>query len=194
MKTINFFIEQSIKQEELFDWAFGEMRTIDINDIVFGNNIISMEFFRKKGIPVYPPQILDEYGIGFNQITSPLLPIGKIVDQYNINCKNNSIKKFFCLDYRSDEILYVDCNDFGSIKKFYILSNEDIYINSSIEQFMMVWAYFVIITKNRYDSSGNQIDILSLFSDFVNAIDSRSISISNKTWWNQILTDDLVWT
>ncbi|MDR3197688.1 MAG: hypothetical protein LBU34_07435 [Planctomycetaceae bacterium] len=194
MKTINFFLKSSIKQEELLDLAFGEMRTINTNDLVFCDNIISMEFLRKRGIPVNPPPILNEYGIGFNQISVPLLSISEVLDQNNIDCRNNNIKDFFCLDYRSDEILYIDCNDWGSIKKYYIASEESIYINSSIEQFIMVWAYFIMITKNRYDSSGKQIDILSLFNDFLNTIDSRSISISNKTWWNQILSDDLIWT
>jgi hypothetical protein len=181
--------------------TFGELVTIQQDDILADKGIISFDYMRNVGFPKEVDNRMKLRGITFNTIKSPLPNIKSILEQYSLP-QNQEMAENLCLNIISNSggreavaITYIDIYDQGTVKIwcFYLeripIETNIIFANSSVRQFMSSLAFTLIHWKNMPtddEFNANGLEFYEMVNDkyfkVIHELDSRAIPPSEKEW------------
>lgn len=196
--------------------VFGDMRTIDQNDIKSTNGtIIDMNFFRETGLPACQNWVMKDWNIEFNCVCESIpsavaafsnhsidllsLPIDNNILKYLNHCL--CLDLFFCTPEKdSFDITCLDLSDLGAITSVYSSLQKNgssnntesnvLFINSSIEQFIKTLALYTVHHDRPADMSYNEsVKANEMFGEYVKRIDKRAMNDKTETFWGRVLDD-----
>jgi hypothetical protein len=187
--------------------TFGEMVKINNDDILIRDHTISMEFLRTIGVPKIINPYLENIAVTFNTASSPLISVQQIFEKYCLQPPLD-LQHNLCLDFyppnkknnKVGEFMFIDLKNYGSIKIYTMYQQpKTLFINSSIQQFLMSLALYVnnqqyLFQNNQYMDSDNISVLNEKFYKTLWMIDKCAVpsnidgiwNSSNETWWTRV--------